>query len=160
MKDRLLACLLTLAAAFVSAQAVAADDQVPPEIVSSISRLADELNSPFCPGKTLLNCTSYQAYELRREMQDLAMSGLTDTQIVEKIQVRYKKPLTNPDQPLVSSILPLLPFIAGGLLVLFAMRKWKNQARKTAPDEDAAVDEEDAERLAQIRALVADPDEE
>lgn len=158
MKDRLLAMLLCFGAALVvCTEAVAAD--VPPEITRRISRLADELNSPFCPGKTLLNCTSYQAYELRGEMQQLAISGLSDEEIVAKVQLRYSVRLDNPDQPWMSSVAPVLPFLFGGMLVLFAMKRWKDHAR-AAPADTGPVSDEDAERLALIRAMVADPEEE
>ncbi len=156
MKYRLLTLLLSLMATLVVTQAVA--KEVSPEITRRISRLADELNSPFCPGKTLLNCTSIQAYELRGEMQQLAVAGLSDEEIITKIQLRYKVRLDNPDQPWVSSVMPLLPFIFGGLLVIFAMRRWKNSGR-AAVDSDGPVDDADVVRLAQIRALVADPEE-
>ena len=48
-----------------------------------------EIYSPFCPGKTLAMCTSSQAADVRRDIQDMASTGLTKAQIKEKVIQEY-----------------------------------------------------------------------
>ena len=41
-------------------------------------RLADDLKSPFCPGKTLKTCTSPNAAKVRRDIQEMVLQGMSD----------------------------------------------------------------------------------
>ncbi len=119
-----------------------------------VARLADELRSPFCPGKTLVTCTSYQAFELRREMREMVESGMSDADIIATLVERHGEEVRNPPQPWYTVLVPLLPFLVLGVLLFWIFRKWKERDQQGAPAPAATIDAADAERLARLRARV------
>ena len=52
-------------------------------------RLADDLKSPFCPGKTLKTCTSPNAAVVRRDIQEMVLKGMSDEAIVAAFRQEY-----------------------------------------------------------------------
>ncbi len=94
------------------------------EISRRVTRISGELHSPYCPGKTLLSCTSSQAATLRQEMRAMMQEGLTDKQVLARLQERFGPSVVNPPQPWVTLIVPFLPFVVGFLVVAWAVRRW------------------------------------
>ena len=90
-----------------------------------VQALSDELKSPFCPGKTLTTCTSYQAFELRRELRDMINSGMTDAQIVVLLKTRHGEEISNPKQPWYTFFVPFLPFIVLAGLIFWIVQRWR-----------------------------------
>lgn len=130
-----------------------------------VQRLSDELRSPFCPGKTLMTCTSPQAYHLRQEMTELVQAGYSDEDIVAELKVRYGADIANPPQPWYTAIVPALPFVFGALMLAWVGHLWLRGARQRADAQSALATDlqpegADAERLAQLRARVARFDDE
>jgi cytochrome c-type biogenesis protein CcmH/NrfF len=124
------------------------------------TELAADLKSPYCPGKTLQTCTSSQAYDLRGEIRDLFCAGHSRDEVVGMMQTRFGEDIANPPQPWYTFLIPYVPFIAGILLILWAVRRWRRggpgAAAASAP---APVSPEDAERLARLRRQIAsDPE--
>lgn len=128
------------------------------QIDRRVRRLSDELRSPFCPGKTIMTCTSSQAYTLRQEMRDMVLAGQTDEEVITALTLRYGDDIRNPPQPWYTVVVPFLPFIFGGLLVVWIFRRWRRGA-ETHEDEPAPTGA-DADRLAKLRARVAALDDE
>lgn len=122
------------------------------EVGRRTRRLADELRSPFCPGKTLMTCTSYQAFELRREMREMIEKGLSDAEIIDALVLRHGEEVRNPPQPWYTVLVPVLPFIVLGVLLFWIFRKWKERDRRAPESAPTALDDADAERLARLRA--------
>lgn len=122
------------------------------EVGRRTRRLADELRSPFCPGKTLMTCTSYQAFELRREMREMIEQGLTDEQIITALVARHGEEVRNPPQPWYTVLVPVLPFIVLGVLLFWIFRKWKERDARAEPSAAPQIDPADAERLARLKA--------
>lgn len=123
------------------------------EIGRRVRRLADELRSPFCPGKTLMTCTSYQAFELRREMREMIEQGMSDGDIIDALVLRHGEEVRNPPQPWYTVLVPVLPFIVLGVLLFWIFRKWKERDQRSPEQAPQALDPEDAERLARLREL-------
>ena len=143
---------LLLAPASLVAQAPASMDEV--QVERRVRKLSDELKSPFCPGKTLMTCTSYQAFELRREMAQMVQDGQTDAAIIALLNDRFDNDVSNPPQPWYTIVVPFLPYVLGALLIVIVVRRW---ARKDGDDDDApAPVSEDDPKLASLRARVAD----
>lgn len=91
---RLFTCLIVVAslalASPISAQEPVANGTVDEGKAARIAyETSGEIYSPFCPGKTLAMCTSSQAADVRREIQDLAYAGMDKDQIKEKIIHEY-----------------------------------------------------------------------
>ncbi len=133
------------------------------DVSRRVRRLSDELKSPFCPGKTLLNCTSYQAFELRKEIKQMVLSGESDADITALLEARFgESKVANPPQPWYTALVPFLPFLAMGLMVLWVLRRWSSRraaADASTPTPSAAVPAGDADRLARLRARIALDDE-
>ena len=118
-----------------------------------VNRLSDQLKSPFCPGKTLLTCTSYQACELRKEMTNMIRDGKSDEEILAALRDSFGDELENPVQPWYTVLVPILPFVLGGLIALWVFSMWLKGARREEDEElgeQPEVDEAQRERLAAL----------
>lgn len=161
------ACGLLLAAGGVAAQtpasaAPAAAGGMTLQAASERSqRLADELRSPFCPGKTLLTCTSGQAFTARQEIRDRLMAGESEDSILDDFRARYGDNIVNPPQPWYAVVSPFIPAVVGVLVLGAVTWRWRKgkaedaQAKPDAPPQGSA----DADRLARLRRQVATEDE-
>jgi len=120
-------------------------------------RIADELRSPFCPGKTLLNCTSGQAFTARQEIRDRLMAGETEEAIIEDFRARYGENITNPPQPWYAAVGPFVPAVVGVLVLAIITWRWRKSRAGEAPAApvEAAAASPDADRLARLRRQVA-----
>ena len=106
------------------------------EATKRINRLSDELKSPFCPGKTLLTCTSPEAFKLRREMRQMILEGYDDQGILKVIRQSFDEPLENPPQPWVTILVPVLPFIFGLIIALWMFVHWRRTSSRTGFNQD------------------------
>ena len=98
------------------------------EATKRINRLSDELKSPFCPGKTLLTCTSPEAFKLRREMRQMILEGYNDKDILKVISKSFDQPLENPPQPWITLLVPVFPFIFGLIIALWIFLYWRRSS--------------------------------
>ena len=125
------------------------------------ARLAGELQSPFCPGKTLRSCTSGKAYDLRREIQRRLVGGETEQAVVDDLAKTFGEQIRNPPQPWYTFILPFIPFAAGILLVIWAVRRMRRQRRAEVSGDPAlaAAGAGIPDRLDRLRRQVSSDDE-
>ena len=137
--------VIALLLAPVAANAVSDDD-----VARRISKLSDQLKSPFCPGKTLLTCTSGRAYDLRQEMRAMMLAGKSDAQVIADLELRYGDDISNPPQPWYTFFVPFLPWVVGILLVGWALRRWLRAGKLAS--------EADLERLARLRRQIDEED--
>lgn len=132
------------------------------EAARQASKLADELKSPFCPGKTLLTCTSGKAFEVRAEIKRLFLAGNNKEEIIQLLQQRYGDEIRNPPQPWLTGLVPILPFILGGLLLLLLIVMWRRRGGLGGGEDEALPDlpddPETQARLERLRKQVNDPD--
>ena len=118
-----------------------------------INRLSDQLKSPFCPGKTLLTCTSSQAYDLRKEMKEMILAGKKDAEILEVLRGAFGEKLENPIQPWYTILIPFLPFVFGILIAIWIFSKWiKGSHLRQNEDQvlDVDLSDEQKDRLAAL----------
>jgi cytochrome c-type biogenesis protein CcmH len=122
-----------------------------------INRLSDQLKSPFCPGKTLLTCTSSQAYDLRKEMKEMILDGKTDVEILDVLRGAFGEKLENPIQPWYTILIPFLPFVFGILIAIWIFSKWI-KGSKIRQNEDQIIQEVDLsdEQKDRLTALMQD----
>lgn len=150
-------------AAQVSATAPNMNIEPTPEMEAKatkrINRLSDELKSPFCPGKTLLTCTSPEAFKLRREMRQLIFKGYSDDDIMRELRSSFGERLENPPQPWFTVIIPILPFVFGGILALGMFIYWLSSSKRAQQaEEDTEELEHDERHHERLRALLRDED--
>ena len=110
-------------------------------------RLADDLKSPFCPGKTLKTCTSPNAAEVRRDIQAMVLRGMTDEAIVEALKASYDTndfSVANPAQPAYTIFVPFIPFVilTGGMIFMIWLMRRRKQIGEE-PDPELPTDDED-----------------
>ena len=122
-----------------------------------VNRLSDQLKSPFCPGKTLLTCTSYQAFKLRKEMTQMIAEGKSDPEILAALRDSFGDDIENPIQPWYTAIVPILPFVCGALIALWMFSMWlRGSQRKASEGEQVAEPEVDEAQRERLKALLRD----
>lgn len=115
--------------------------------------LHNELMSPFCPGRTLADCTSPQAANLRMWITVQAAAGRTRSDVEEELLERYGDVLRAAPLPtgfgIAAYAFPLIAFLAGGVLVVVFLRRQTRSGAKAArvtipmdPDLERVIDEE------------------
>ena len=115
------------------------------EATKRINRLSDQLKSPFCPGKTLLTCTSPEAFKLRREMRQMILEGYDDHDILKVVSKSFDEPLENPPQPWITVLVPVIPFIFGLMIALWMFMHWRKSSGPELSNDDSLA-EGDAEK--------------
>ena len=125
MKARAVA-LGVILAALAAAPALAG----PQEVAAAVAR---EIMSPFCPGVTLHDCPSAQADDMRRQIVDMADSGLTKDEIVSDLVAEYGESIRAAPRNPAASALPFLAAASGALIAWRLARRW-SRARPAAPE--------------------------
>ena len=133
----------------------AAERQAKADASKRVNRISDQLKSPFCPGKTLLTCTSPQAYELRKEMSQMIIDGRSDDEILAALRDSFGEKLENPPQPWYTVLVPILPFVFGALIAAWVFSSWLRGSRlSTESEENEPASKElskaDEERLREL----------
>lgn len=120
-------------------------------------RLADDLKSPFCPGKTLKTCTSPDAAKVRRDIQRMVRDGASDEAIVAALKMSYDTDefsVANPDQPAYTIFVPFIPFVILTGAMIFMIWLMRRRSRNQTIDSDVQSPETDP-RAASRSALRA-----
>lgn len=117
--------------------------------------LADELMSPFCPGRALSECPSPQAAELRQWIVEQDRAGVPRRAVEAELFRAWGDELRQAPRPegvgLAAYVVPALLFAAGGGVLAFFWRRQRRRAEaETAaarlapvdPDLERAVEEE------------------
>lgn len=112
--------------------------------------LADDLMSPYCPGRALSECPSPNAEELRVWILDQDQAGRSRADVEEQLYGQFGEQLRQAPRAegvgLVAYVIPLLLFVAGGLLVAVFLQRARRPrpapAAVPSPAEPAADDEE------------------
>jgi cytochrome c-type biogenesis protein CcmH/NrfF len=113
---RLACALLVLCCALAIAPGAGADE------LGDLRRaraLADELMSPFCPGRTLSDCPSPNASAVREEIRAWIHQGQSDDQIRATLRTRFGPALVGEPESAWGKAAPLA--VIAGVAVLFAL---------------------------------------
>jgi cytochrome c-type biogenesis protein CcmH/NrfF len=98
--------------------------------------LGNELMSPYCPGRTLAECPSDQAQTLRMWLAVQEANGRGEGEVMQELVARYGEQIRGAPRPrgfgLAAYVLPVVAFVAGGLLLVRMLRRHTQRAR-TAP---------------------------
>ena len=109
-------------------------------------RVSEEIMSPFCDGVTLHDCPSAEADELRLEIATWARAGMTEQQILARLEDRYGSIISGSPSSPVAWIVPFLAAAAGVVLVALLARRWGRTERGT-PAPEPPLDPGDRARL-------------
>ena len=128
-------------------------------------RLADDLKSPFCPGKTLKTCTSPNAAVVRRDIQEMVLKGMSDEAIVAALRQEYDTDdfsVANPAQPAYTIFVPFVPFVilTGGMILMLWLMRRRKQMNETAEPLLPVDDQEQAASRSALRERLLAEDRE
>lgn len=117
--------------------------------------MANELMSPYCPGRTLAECPSSQAQTLRMWLLVQEANGRDPDEVKQELIERYGEQIRGAPRArgfgLAAYVLPAVAFVAGGLLLAFVLRRQTRRApappepagpRPIDPEIERLVDEE------------------
>ena len=128
-----LACLLFMVISLALSPARA-------ETSSSVPKwaydLAHEIMSPYCPGRTLAECPSPQAAELRIWIHTQAAAGATPDEVREMLYDRFGDIVRGTPRPegwgLSAYLVPIFFFVLGGPAVVWIIRRMMGPAAGVA----------------------------
>ena len=114
--------------------------------------LWSELMSPFCPGRTLADCTSGEAEQLRSWILVQAASGRSQAEVEAELLERYGDVILSAPRAegigLAAYLLPVLAFAAGGSGIAFFLLRQTRRSRAATPlPEGPAPPDPELERL-------------
>lgn len=124
------------------------------EVSNVVQELSQEIESPYCPGKTLAMCPSGGAAKVRRDIQSMADRGMSKPEIKQAIleehgdEFELREPPAEDHYPLIALIVVAL-MICIGAVIYFARRGDDSDADDEFDDEDWS--EEDDIYLQEIR---------
>jgi cytochrome c-type biogenesis protein CcmH len=103
-------------------------------------RLAGDLMSPFCPGRSLSDCPSPNAAELRQWIIDQEKAGVPRTAVEEQLFARWGDQLRQAPRAdgvgVLAYVIPAVALVAGAAIVFVFLRR---QARAAPPRPAPAV---------------------
>ena len=97
-------------------------------------RLERELMSPFCPGRTLADCPSPDAAELRRRIRSDLEAGVPPEDIVQEVQLRFGEAVRGKPEERWPWIVPYAVAVAGAIVLVVVLRLL---ARRSAGEGEA-----------------------
>lgn len=100
--------------------------------------MTHDLMSPYCPGRTLAECPSPQADELRLWILTQAAAGASQEEVEAALYERFGDEILSAPRPegwgLAAYVVPVLGFILGGIVVWFALQRMvKSRPGAAAP---------------------------
>jgi cytochrome c-type biogenesis protein CcmH/NrfF len=119
-------------------------------------KLPYELMSPYCPGRTLAQCTSPQAGELRQWILMQEAAGATEAEVRANLLSRFGDAIRSTPKAegwgLSAYVLPAVFFLGGGGLVVLLLKRMVSATRKpgaqplaAAPPPSPGTPQEEAE---------------
>jgi cytochrome c-type biogenesis protein CcmH len=123
--------MLLVGVAALTGAAVPAQE---PAAQKTARELAHELMSPFCPGRTLADCPSPQAAQLRDHIRARLDSGATRAEVVDELYATYGDTILGAPR---ARGLGLLAWIVPGVFLLagvWFIVRWARHSRRGPPD--------------------------
>ncbi len=98
------------------------------------NELSRNLMSPFCPGRTIADCSSPDAATVREEIRDALAAGETPDAIQKRIEARFGEHVIGVPRGGIGWALPIGVLVAGaGLLVVALVRSVQRPRATEAP---------------------------
>ena len=139
MKRLLVLVVLCVCLAPASAWAKGSPDEV-------ATRVSEEIMSPFCDGVTLHDCPSAEADELRLEISTWARAGMTEAQILARLEDRYGSIISGSPSSPIAWVIPFLAAAVGVVLVALLARRW-GRSEPEVPSPQRPLEPGDRARL-------------
>jgi cytochrome c-type biogenesis protein CcmH/NrfF len=148
---RLLLTVVVVAVAGAWTAAAPADEGAPGPSHSWAIDLDNGLMSPFCPGRTLMDCPSPQAAKLRAWIAEQEQAGRTKGDVEEQLYQQFGDVILQAPRAegfgLAAYVLPVAAFLAGGAVVWVFLRRQVRRGGPPAPHLPTAIDPEIERRI-------------
>jgi cytochrome c-type biogenesis protein CcmH/NrfF len=155
---RFACALLALAgpmAAWAQEQPVQDDRRFSLDVLRRERALSSEIMSPFCPGRTMVSCTSDQARSWREVFKGYLANGVSEDEIKQQFRTQYGELTRGTPSGALGWSIPIVVLLVGGATLAYALRRFRaNASDLSAPDgpASAASRELEAELDRQIKA--------
>ncbi len=130
-------CALVVLTLALGSRTAPAQDDALPVTDDDVNRIARQLYCPQCESITLEVCSTPACITWRKEIRQQLEAGATEQEIIDYFVAQYgQRVLAQPNDPLISFLLVLIPaaaLVAAGVLVL---RQWR-KAPAAPPVSDA-----------------------
>jgi cytochrome c-type biogenesis protein CcmH/NrfF len=153
MRAALCVCALLLALTAFPARA-AADQAADDARTRWAYDLANDLMSPFCPGRSLADCPSPDAASLRLWIVVQAAAGRTRADVEQELYTRYGEVIRA--KPKVEGfgtaayLIPIGAFVAGGGLVVWFLQRATKRGRSRPAEPVRGLDPETERKLDEL----------
>jgi len=121
MRSRAAAVALACCVIWVSCARTDEDPEV--TRARQANELSRDLMSPFCPGRTLADCSSPDAAVVRQEIRDALKTGEQPEEIRARIEARFGDHVIGVPRQLVGWLIPILALLAGAGALLWILRR-------------------------------------
>jgi cytochrome c-type biogenesis protein CcmH len=110
-------------------------------------RIASEVMSPYCPGRTLADCPSPRAGELRAEIRELVNQGLDNDAILTRLEARFGDAIVGVPRSILGWTVPGLVLIVGAAVLIAALRRLSSgRTPQAEPGSEGTAIEKDLDR--------------
>ncbi len=127
------------------------------ELSRQSHRIAQDVMSPFCPGRTLADCPSPDAHAVREQIRELLASGVPEKQVRARLEQTYGDAVVGVPRSALGWLLPALLLLAGAGLLVAVLRRLSASGpaspRESAPDGASGALEAELERELRSRGL-------
>jgi cytochrome c-type biogenesis protein CcmH len=141
--------LVLLIPSIVATSAVA---QTEDELNRSAREIFETVLSPYCPGRTISNCPSPQADELRANIRQQLATGETPDEVKEELYSVFGDEMRTIPRArgfgLLAWAVPAIAFLLGGWAILVWVRRTRAPQAATDNPELAQLDPEVDARIA------------
>jgi cytochrome c-type biogenesis protein CcmH len=87
------------------------------------TEIGRELMSPFCPGRTLAECSSPDAGAIRDQIREALRAGDTPENVRARIEAQYGDRVVGVPQTKLGWAIPILALMAGAGALVFTLRR-------------------------------------
>jgi cytochrome c-type biogenesis protein CcmH/NrfF len=91
--------------------------------------LSANLMSPFCPGRTMINCSSDQARSYRESFKEYLANGVSEAEIREQFVMRFGDIARSTPKGLLAWSIPAVILAAGACALVFVLRRFRAGAQ-------------------------------
>lgn len=125
--------LIVLLGVLLPAAAPAQTTSTQEDVALRAHRLARDLMSPFCPGRTLADCPSPDAGAVREQIRAQLAAGVDDETLRRQLTATYGDAVIGVPRSLLGWFIPALALLAGVGLLATILRRLSTPAPMDAP---------------------------
>jgi cytochrome c-type biogenesis protein CcmH/NrfF len=114
------------------------------------NELSRNLMSPFCPGRTIADCSSPDAATVREEIRDALATGESPESIQKRIETRFGERVVGTPRSGIGWALPIGVLVAGAGLLGVALLRTIARPRATEAPISAELERELARELDEV----------